>query len=160
MISLVLLTIFATQVYSNEKSYEDQLSEVIEQVKKKENLQEISKSVESLVESSKPVLKKVSSSFSVCNEQLSQLMSEADQMARMGRKEFGQKYHQGSGSEEHAFCHHAKDLLVHPVSVIIMTKDKIKSSEVYDKMQAELLELKSHLQVVQAKLKEKAESSQ
>lgn len=107
--------------------------------------------MQDLVKLSKDLNKGFAERHSECREYLNAALAVADKMPEMSLEHIEKNYHADAAlPKASALCHHAKDLLVHPATVLILLRSK--NAGAMSKSLAELTELNSHLAVVQAKL--------
>ena len=81
-----------------------------------------------------------------CAEVLMVLKEKRKEILTIGLEELERVYHEGEGlpqAPEH--CYHAKELTVHPATVIVLARQNPFLPEHIDQMRLELSELESHL---------------
>ena len=115
----------------------------------------IDKSSAKLVNLAKEILPAFSRSNPACKEYLDAVMAAADTMQQSTLKEIEADYH--ADGKLPAFtdgnCYHAKDLLVHPATVVVMAKTLKDTKANREKMAHELAEVIEHLGLVQKAVK-------
>lgn len=81
-----------------------------------------------------------------CTEVLMVLKDKKEEILTIGLEELERVYHEGEGlPEAPEHCYHAKELTVHPATVIVLARQKPFLPEHIDQMRLELSELESHL---------------
>jgi len=119
------------------------------------SFENINKSSSQLVDLAKEILPAFSKSNTACNVYLGAVMDAADTMQKITLAEIEADYHADgklppltSGD-----CYHAKDLLVHPATVVVMAKTLNDTEANRKKMAHELEEVIVHLSLVKAAVK-------
>lgn len=108
-----------------------------------------------LVDIAKEFLPAFSQSNPVCKDYIDTLMKAADSMQELTLEQIEADYHHDGKLPKvtDGSCYHAKDLLVHPATVVVMA-NKLKDSKANrDSMAAELYEVIAHLGAVQQAVK-------
>ncbi|NRA64222.1 MAG: hypothetical protein HRU19_07030 [Pseudobacteriovorax sp.] len=157
-LSLVLLASSALAKPIDTKPYSKKLKETLTQIEMKKSLKDISKQSGELVSMSKPILTAFKKVQPECSAYIDTVLKVADTMTSMPLDKIESDYHADKAlPKAPSICHHAKDMLVHPATVVALEKAnaKNKDAKVYQKMLAELVELASHVQVVEVKLASK-----
>ncbi len=134
------------------KQYGEVLQSALTEINSSKNEQKLQEQMQDLVKLSIGLNKRFAEKHSECKEYLGKALAEADNMPQMKLEQIEKDYHADAALPKASpLCHHSKDLLVHPATVLILLKSK--DSQVMNKALAELTELSSHLAVVQSKLK-------
>lgn len=119
------------------------------------SFEDISKSSTQLVNLAKEVLPAFTKRQPACNAYLGAVMAAADSMQKITLEEIEADYHADGKlpALTSGDCYHAKDLLVHPATVVVMAKT-LKDTEANRKQMAhELEEVIVHLSLVKAAVK-------
>ncbi len=81
-----------------------------------------------------------------CAAVLTILKEKQNEILTLGLEELERAYHEGEGlPEAPEHCYHAKELTVHPATVIVLARQTPFLPEHIDQMRLELSELESHL---------------
>lgn len=160
--SLLLVTSsFASSATVDTKPYEQKLNATIKDINAQKPLDKISKEASALVEMSKPLLKAFKGKEKECAAYIDAILKVGDQLSSMPLEKIESDYHEDKAlPKAPGSCHHAKDLIVHPATVVALGKAnlKAKDKDVYQKMLAELVELSAHLKAVEASISQPKKS--
>ncbi|SMF68651.1 hypothetical protein [Pseudobacteriovorax antillogorgiicola] len=152
LMSFALWSIFTSQSLAAADSYGKKLDATMTLIQKKADHNDIKKAAQDLVDESQPILKKFAKKYNQCEEYLGVVLKVADKLTSMDLDKIEADYHQDKAlPKAESRCYHAKDLLVHPATVVVLAKKK-PSKDNYAKMTAELAELKAHLAAVTVNL--------
>ena len=133
------------------KKYTKTAKKLVKKIETKE-LASIEKKAKKLVELSKPILRKFSQGHPECSEYLNATLQASDQMLTMSLDTIERDYHSdGALPKASIKCYHAKDLLVHPATVIVLSRQE-DSMQIRAEMKAELLEVLEHMKDVKRHL--------
>lgn len=110
----------------------------------------ISKSSAKLVDLAKEILRAFSDNNPACKIYLDTVMSAADSMQQLSLKQIEADYHLDGKlpTLTNGDCYHAKDLLVHPATVVVMDKTLKDTYANRQKMTHEIEEVIQHLGLV------------
>jgi len=115
---------------------------------------DIATAAEALVVASKPILNAYIEQHSQCKDYLSKVLADADKMLTLDAATVERDYHDDGALPDAEFtCYHAKDLLVHPASVVILAKNHPDDKKTRDQIIHELEEVAAHAIVAQKLLK-------
>ncbi|MGB0835037.1 MAG: hypothetical protein ACPGR2_11000 [Psychrobium sp.] len=108
-----------------------------------------------LVDIAKEFLPAFSKSNPVCKEYVDAIMKAADSMQKISLEEIEADYHHDGKLPKvtNGSCYHAKDLLVHPATVVVMANTLKDTKENRQSMAAELYEVIAHLGAVKQAVK-------
>ena len=115
----------------------------------------IDKSSAKLVDLAKEILPAFSENNPACKIYLDIVMSAADSMQQLSLEQIEADYHLDGKlpTLTNGDCYHAKDLLVHPATVVVMAKTLKDTKANRKKMQHEIAEVIQHLGAVQQAVK-------
>ncbi|NRA61984.1 MAG: hypothetical protein HRU25_14000 [Psychrobium sp.] len=118
-------------------------------------LQEIDKSASQLVSLAKSILPKFTQKHPQCRVYLNAVLAAADSMQTLSLKDIELHYHQDQKlpALTSSDCYHAKDLLVHPATVVVMAKTMADNKANRLKMRHEIVEVIQHLSLVKDAVK-------
>ena len=118
---------------------------------KEGNLTQIERSASGLVTLSKQILPLVTAKQAKCDAYLDAALSAADNMVALSLEAIERDYHADGKlpKVEAAECYHAKDLLVHPATVVVLTKGQ-DNPTLRAQMQDEIAEVIEHFAQVKA----------
>lgn len=152
-LSLFASVALASQTTKDESElYGETLKAATASLNAKVDKKKLGEQMNELVKLSKVLITKYSERHVECKDYLNQTAAQADKLADMPLEKIEKDYHEdGALPKAPAICHHAKDLLVHPATVLAILK--VKGEKGLNEAKAELVELNSHLAVVQATLK-------
>lgn len=158
--TLITLSLCCFSVFSSAKSSEplvDYGNNAHETVKLIEasSYHNIGKSAANLVELAKQILPKFAEQHQTCEVYLNAVMLAADSMQQLSLEAIELDYHRdqklpplSSGD-----CYHAKDLLVHPATVVVMARTLKDTQANREHMKHEIDEVIEHLGLVKAAVK-------
>ena len=107
-----------------------------------------------LVESSKKILAQVIQSKPQCADYLNQTLAAADSMLTMDLDVIERDYHQdGALPKAPSECYHAKDLLVHPATAVVLARGEYFDKSALSSIEHEIQEVLAHAQVTEAVIK-------
>jgi hypothetical protein len=134
------------------KRYGEVLQAALTEINGSQSKPKVREHMEELVKISKGLNKSFADKHAECKDYLTKALDQADKLPEMTLDQIEKGYHADAAlPKAPGLCHHAKDLLVHPATVLIHLKSE--GSKVMTSALAELTELSTHLAVVQAKLK-------
>ncbi|WP_448549037.1 hypothetical protein [Thalassotalea fusca] len=109
-------------------------------------LQEASVAAKELVAISKSLLPEVVMKKPICKAYLSAAISAADQMLTITVDEIERDYHADGKLPpvKDAACYHAKDLLVHPATVVVLAANQAHDQKTQEQMHHEIEEVLEH----------------
>ena len=115
---------------------------------------EISTGAQALVEASKPILTAYINKHQQCKDYLSKVLDDADLMLSLDSETIERDYHDDGALPDAEFtCYHAKDLLVHPATVVVLTANQPDNKQTRDQIIHELEEVAAHVIVAEKLLK-------
>lgn len=153
--TVLALSLFITswashaQVIETLNSY-GQLAQKASQEIKVESFEQINQSSAQLVELAKKILPAFSKNNPKCVDYLNTVMAAADSMQSLTLEQIEADYHLDGKlpTLTSGDCYHAKDLLVHPATVVVMSKTLADNKENRRQMAHELTEVIQHLGLV------------
>ena len=150
-----LLTIASvTHAEVDFESYISNNKQLITAAEQGASYSDIGISARALVEASKPILKAYIEKHPQCKDYLAKVLKDADHMLSMDAEIVERDYHDDGALPEAEFtCYHAKDLLVHPATVVVLTENHPDDKETRDHIIHELEEVAAHALVAQKLLK-------
>ncbi|NRA64524.1 MAG: hypothetical protein HRU19_08585 [Pseudobacteriovorax sp.] len=137
------------------KLYSKKLQRTMAFIDIQKPLNEISKEAVDMVDMSIPILEAFKNVEMDCKVYIDEVLKVASKLSQMPLSKIENDYHADKALPKASpICHHAKDLLVHPATVIALGKASqgVADKAVYAKMRAELVELSTHLAVVEKAL--------
>jgi len=107
-----------------------------------------------LVENAKLMLGQFISKNQQCENYLSQALAASGQMPNLSLHQIEQDYHADGKlpAVADASCYHAKDLLVHPATVVILSNTQTDNQQTRAQIKHELLEVLEHFSQVKSKV--------
>jgi len=119
------------------------------------SFQEIAKSSTELVDLAKKILPVFTINNPECKVYLDAVMLASDSMQQLSLEEIEADYHLDGKlpTLTSGDCYHAKDLLVHPATVVVMAKTLKDSKDNRQKMSHEIEEVIQHLSLVKLAVK-------
>lgn len=114
------------------------------------SFKEINKSSAQLVSLARKILPAFTQSNPACQVYLDSVMAAADSMQQLSLEQIEADYHLDGKLPplKSGDCYHAKDLLVHPATVVVMAKTLDDTAENRRKMAHEIEEVIEHLSLV------------
>lgn len=159
--SLLMLMLFTIACSQNPyKSNREQIMEFTSLAKEivndaKENVgpEVISKKTDQLLTMAKPILINFKKKNPICSELLDTVLIKEKEMKTLSLKQIEEQYHDGSALPQAAdHCYNAKELVVHPATVSILTKLMItkigNEKESREQIVDELEELVDHMHLL------------
>ena len=100
-----------------------------------------------LVEISRPILAGFQAKYPQCKGYLQTVLNNSQKMQSLSLAEIESKWHEGEALPEDAdtVCMEAKELVVHPSTVVILSKDNFTSAKNKEQMSDELNEVIEHM---------------
>ena len=107
-----------------------------------------------LVSNAKLMLQQFIASNKQCENYLTQALNAADKMPLLSLEQIERDYHADGKlpAAADASCYHAKDLLVHPATVVVLTRKQTDDQQTRTKIKHELMEVLEHLTQVKSKV--------
>lgn len=110
------------------------------------------KDAEELIELAKPILTKYTKKNPRCNELLSYIVAKSTYMQNITLPEIEDKFHDGNGlPKADETCYEPKELIVHPSTVVILSKKKL-TAEGREQIKDEIEEVLGHLGILKDSL--------
>lgn len=107
-----------------------------------------------LVEDSKTILAQVIKAKPQCADYLNKTLAAADAMLTMDLDTIERDYHKdGALPKAPGECYHAKDLLVHPATAVVLARGETFNKDTLETIEHEIEEVLSHAQVTEALIK-------
>ncbi len=105
-----------------------------------------------LINLAKPILKKYTAKNPQCNELLSHIIAKSTFMQNLTLSEIEDKFHDGNGlPKADETCYEPKELIVHPSTVVILSKSKL-TTEGREQIKDEIEEVLGHLDILKESL--------
>ena len=102
-----------------------------------------------LIAKAKPIMKNHKTAHPQCGELLDTVMNKAAHMTNINLKAIEADYHDGKALPQSPDeCYEAKELIVHPATVVILTKEKLSKSS-REKINDEIEEVLAHIDNLQ-----------
>lgn len=119
------------------------------------NVEKAGKLAQKLVSISTTLLPQVAAKYSQCQEYLSVALSAATKMQHISLEDIEKDYHADGKLPpvKDAKCYHAKDLLVHPATVVVLANQATKTDAVKAQMLDEIDEVIEHFSQVKNSVK-------
>ena len=137
------------------KNYQTASQQLIKQIEQPSSSnKQVAAAAEKLMEIAKPILKQFATKHSECTQYLNIVLDKAAEMTRMSEEQLEKDYHDdGALPKAAGTCYNAKDLVVHPATVVVLarqkpSKDAAKKQKLKTKMVHEIEETLAHLSVV------------
>ncbi|WP_395373290.1 hypothetical protein [Marinicella sp. W31] len=115
---------------------------------------ELSTAAKALVAASKPILNAYINKHKQCKDYLSKVLEDSGLMLSLDAETIERDYHDDGALPDAEFtCYHAKDLLVHPATVVVLTASHPDNKETRNQIIHELEEVAAHAIVAEKLLK-------
>lgn len=147
-LSLTLIASCASKpLHKNLKPYREVAERLVKNNKANANSEVLKKDAIELVELAKPILKAYSKKNPKCETLLKHIVDKSTYMQNISLSEIEDKFHDGNGlPKADVTCYEPKELIVHPSTVVILSKQKL-NSESREQINDEIEEVLAHLDI-------------
>jgi hypothetical protein len=112
----------------------------------------LKKDAEELIKLAMPILTKYTKKNPECSELLSHIIAKSTYMQNLTLPEIEDKFHDGNGlPEADVTCYEPKELIVHPSTVVILSKNKL-TTKARQQIKDEIEEVLGHLDILKDSL--------
>jgi hypothetical protein len=145
---LVMLSACASKpIHTNVNTYEEVAKRLVENNKNGTRAKELKADAVKLIELAKPILSAYSKKNPACKELLDHIVAKSEHMQNITLSEIEDKYHDGNGlPQAEETCYEPKELIVHPSTVVILSKAKL-NKESREQINDEIEEVLAHLDI-------------
>ncbi len=147
-LSLTLITSCASKpLHKNITPYKEVAERLVKNNKNGVGPESLKKDAIELVELAKPILMAYSEKNPKCKVLLNHIVSKSSYMQNISLSEIEDKFHDGNGlPKADETCYEPKELIVHPSTVVILSKSKL-NKESREQINDEIEEVLAHLDI-------------
>lgn len=146
--ALVMLSACASKpIHKNLSTYEEVAKRLVENNKKGAKASVLKNDAVELIELAKPILNAYGTKNPTCKTLLNHIVSKSTYMQNISLSEIEDKFHDGNGLPKASeTCYEPKELIVHPSTVVILSKKKL-NKESREQINDEIEEVLAHLDI-------------
>lgn len=123
--------------------------EILRLNEKQASGEEISRHALKLLDLSKSIYTDFLADYPQCRDYLEIVAQSLDKMLKLSLEDLEQQYHEGNALPQADYqCHTAKELIVHPVTIISIVNQHELSNSKRELIEEEILELIAHLKLL------------
>lgn len=134
--------------FASYKQEAERLVAIVSEASTREkNLKTVKLSAKRLIKLSTPIVERFINKYQECQTYLQAAQGMTTKLDQMTVDKMESDYHRGAGLPEGSdVCYHAKDLVVHPATVVVLAEE-VQDPKDFDKMKEEITEVLAHLEV-------------
>lgn len=129
-------------------SYNAQAKNIIKNNKKKASKKLLLSDAKGLINKATPILMAYSKRYPQCKSFLTGVINSAEKMQKLNLSQIEKQYHEGAAlPKSDDICYDAKELIVHPATVVILSKMKKLGKDERGQITDEIEEVLGHLEM-------------
>lgn len=157
LIIFIASSSFAASGAKNElANYEALIEKLLLSQKDKTKKADLVKQSKAMILSSKKIIKSFIKVFPKCEKYLSLVTENSEKILKMPLEKIEKDYHKdGALPKADASCYNAKDLIVHPITALVLAERSWNDDKARAQIKDEILEVKAHFGYVKSVLTKK-----